>query len=225
MAAFEGPAGWADAPSAVEQEGSHCSASVAPSDQVERSGVNVQMVGVQVPNRRSALTDLAVLDGHGLAAFDGIDQGLHGAAAAAVVARRALVRDHKVSRGVGTGEKRGGQGSSNFLKSRDGSFVKEGAGQPGQQVAACGQGDYLGEAQRDGKPTLRAVHQAPAHSLALPFLIDGDSYLLQNDEVAIEGALGAAEFGSGVRDRQSITLVEQANQSLLPRQGPATHRV
>jgi hypothetical protein len=48
---------------------------------------------------------------------------------------------------------------------------------------------------------------------------------LQNDEVAIEGALGAAEFGSGVRDRQSITLVEQANQSLLPRQGPATHRV
>ena len=86
VAAVKGATGRADASCAVEQEGANSFAPVAPSDQVERPGMNVEMVRVDVPSRRSAIADLAVLDGHGLAALDGVDQGPHGIPAATVVA-------------------------------------------------------------------------------------------------------------------------------------------
>ena len=78
--------------------------------------------------------------------------------------------------------------------------MEEGAGQPGQKIAAGGQRERFGKAQRHGKATFGAVDQVPALPFALAFLIDGDSYLLQDHEVAIDGAFGAAELGSGARD-------------------------
>ena len=174
-------------------------AGVIPPRQVERPGVNVQMVWIDVPSRRSAIADLAVFDGDGLAAFDGVDQGSRGIPAATVIARGALVGDDKIGRGVGTGEQLGGQGGA-------------------------GQRERLGETQGHGKPAFGAVDQVPALPLALAFLIDGDSYFLQDHKVAIDGAFGASEFAGGVRDGQRTTLVEQTNQPLLPSQGATTHR-
>jgi hypothetical protein len=89
---------------------------------------------------------------------------------------------------------------------------------------ARGQGERFGKAQRHGKATFGAVDQTPSQTFAFAFLIDGDSYLLQDHKVAIDGALGAAEFARGVRDGQSTTLVEQTNQPLLPSQGATPHR-
>jgi len=86
--------------------------------------------------------------------------------------------------------------------------VEEGSRQPGQKIAASGQRERLGKAQRHGKATFGAVDQTPSQTFAFAFLIDGDSYLLQDHKIAIDGALGASKVGSGARDGQSITLVE-----------------
>jgi len=85
--------------------------------------------------------------------------------------------------------------------------------------------DHLaGEGEASHEEVLGAVDQTPSQTFAFAFLIDGDAYLLQNRKVAIEGSLGAAEFGRGVGDGQSITLVKQTKQPLLPSQGPTAHR-
>ncbi|MGB8296419.1 MAG: hypothetical protein WCG85_13410 [Polyangia bacterium] len=74
--------------------------------------------------------------------------------------------------------------------------------------ASYGKCRFIGEAQRHGKPPSGAVDQTPSQTFAFALLIDGDSYLLQDHKVAIDGALGASEVGRGARDGQSSTLVE-----------------
>jgi len=131
--------------------------------------MNVEMVGVHVSNRRSAIPDLAVLDGHGLAAFDGVHQGPHGIPATTVVARRPLVGHDEIGCGVGAREQLGGQGGADLFQGRDGCLVEEGAGQPGQRSrpvvrASVSAKLSVTESRRLGPSTRRHRRRLPSRS-------------------------------------------------------------
>ena len=95
---------------------------------------------------------------------------------------------------------------------------QDAAARRGQEVPAQEEGDDLAQGEGGGKLGPEAVHEAVADALAVLVAVEGEVGLLEDGEVAPDGAHGAAELARCLVHGEPVGVVQEADQPPLPRE-------